>query len=206
MTNLEALKRELVDTGRWIDSRHWCPATSGNLSARVDADSFLITVSGKGKGELTTEDLLLVDAAGDPLCGQLRPSAETLLHSLVYRRFAQVGYVFHTHSVYGTVLSRAQGDGDLVLRDYELQKAFCGETTHESEIRIPVLPNSQDMAALAREAEARLADDANCHAFILAGHGVYTWGRSAAEGRRHVEAMEILLECEYKSRLISTPG
>lgn len=202
MQNLDQLKQDLIETGRWIDSRHWCPATSGNLSAWIDSEQFLITVSGKGKGELTPDDLMTVDAGGNPVNTQRRPSAETLLHSLIYSRFPDARYVFHTHSVYGTVLSRAIWSGEIVFRNYELQKAFAGIDTHESEMKVPVFGNSQDMVALAREVEAYFKDAAACHAFILAGHGVYTWGKTAREGRRHIEAMEFLLEAEYKSCLL----
>lgn len=202
MTNLEQLKQDLIETGRWIDSRHWCPATSGNLSAWIDSEQFLITVSGKGKGELTTDDLMIVDAGGNPVNTQQRPSAETLLHSLIYSRFPDARYVFHTHSVYGTILSRAIWNGEIVFRNYELQKAFSGIETHDSEMKVPVFANSQDMVALSKQVEAHFNDVDSCHAFILAGHGVYTWGKTAREGRRHIEAMEFLLECEYKSCLL----
>jgi len=202
MANLDQLKQDLIDTGRWIDSRHWCPATSGNLSAWIDSEQFLITVSGKGKGELTPDDLMIVDAGGNPVNTQLKPSAETLLHSLIYSHFPDARYVFHTHSVYGTVLSRAIWSGEIVFRNYELQKAFSGIDTHESEMKVPVFANSQDMVALSKEVEQHFADAQACHAFILAGHGVYTWGKTARECRRHIEAMEFLLEAEYKSCLL----
>ncbi len=202
MTNLDQLKQDLIETGRWIDSRHWCPATSGNLSAWVDAEQFLITVSGKGKGELTPDDLMMVDAGGNPVNAQLRPSAETLLHSLIYSQFPDARYVFHTHSIYGTVLSRAIWSGEIAFRNYELQKAFAGVETHDMEFKVPVFGNSQDMVALAKEVETHFKEANACRAFILAGHGVYTWGKTAKEGRRHIEAMEFLLEAEYKSCLL----
>ena len=198
----QKLKQDLIDTGRWIDGNRWCPATSGNLSAWVDSQQFLITVSGKGKGELTQDDLMTVDAGGNPVNTSLRPSAETLLHSLIYRRFPQARYVFHTHSIYGTLLSRIIWSGEIVFRNYELQKAFSGIDTHEVELVVPVFGNSQDMVALAQEIDARLDKIELCRAFILAGHGLYTWGSTAKEARRHIEALEFLLECEYKSMLL----
>ena len=202
MANLEQLKLDLISAGRWIDSNRWCPATSGNLSAWIDPELFLITVSGKGKGELTTDDLMVVDTAGNPVNTERRPSAETLLHSLIYSRFPDARYVFHTHSVYGTVLSRMIWSGDIKFRNYELQKAFSDIPTHDMELKVPVFGNSQDMVALAKEVEQHMDQAESCRAFILAGHGLYTWGKTAAETRRHIEALEFLLECEYKSCLL----
>src|SRR3990167_2869676 len=200
--NQEQLKQDLIDTGRWIDGNRWCPATSGNLSAWIDAEQFLITVSGKGKGELTPDDLMTVDASGNPVNTPKRPSAETLLHSLIYRRFPQARYVFHSHSIYGTLISRVIWSGEIVFRNYELQKAFAGIDTHEVALKVPVFGNSQDMVALAQEIDTHLDSVQSCQAFILAGHGLYTWGNTAQETRRHIEALEFLLECEYKSMLL----
>lgn len=198
----DQLKQDLIDTGRWIDNNRWCPATSGNLSAWIDASQFLITVSGKGKGELTPADLMTVDSAGNPVNTDQRPSAETLLHSLIYSRFPSARYVFHTHSIYGTLLSRVVWSGEIVFRNYELQKAFAGIDTHDVEFKVPVFGNSQDMVTLAKEIEAHMNSAQSCQAFILAGHGLYTWGSTVKETRRHIEALEFLLECEYKSILL----
>src|SRR3546814_15315700 len=68
-----------------------------------------------------------------------RPSAETLLHTQLYRRFGDVGCVLHTHSQVQTVASRLfAGAGHVRLEGYELLKAFSGNTTHETELDLPV--------------------------------------------------------------------
>jgi len=36
----------------------------------------------------------------------------------------------------------------------------------------------------------------NLHAYLLEGHGLYTWGRSVEEALRHTEALEFMFECE----------
>jgi len=59
-------------------------------------------------------------------------------------------------------------------------------TSHEASICIPVFPNDQDVPALAARASA----------YLLAGHGLYTWGSSLAEAARHAVALEHLLACE----------
>ncbi|MAR93154.1 MAG: methylthioribulose-1-phosphate dehydratase [Pseudomonadales bacterium] len=202
MTDLNQLKQNVIDIGRWVDSHHWCPATSGNLSARIDQQRILITVSGQAKGSLTADSLMEVGAEGKPYAAEQRPSAETLLHTLIYGHIPGARYVIHTHSVYGTVFSRVIWNGEIRFKNYEMQKAFAGVTSHEQEIVVPVYGNNQDMVALARQVNEYLAAGPQCPAFILAGHGVYTWGGSVAEAKRHSEALEFLLECEYKSCLL----
>ena len=202
MTELNQLKQDVIEIGRWVDARNWCPATSGNLSARIDDQRILITVSGNAKGSLTEQDLMEVDSQGNPYNSEKRPSAETLLHALIYGHVKDARYIIHTHSVYGTVFSRAIWNGEIRFNNYEMQKAFRGVTSHEQEVVVPVYPNNQDMMELAKQADMYLSDNPACPAFILAGHGIYSWGSSVAEAKRHSEAMEFLMECEYKSCLL----
>ena len=199
----DAARSSLLDIGCWVSNRHWCPATSGNLSSRIANECFLISVSGKDKGALVKEDFIAVDFEGRPVQSGKRPSAETLLHAQIYRSYPEAAFVIHTHSVNATVLSRHVGLGQLVFRDYELEKAFSGIDTHEAELSVPVFTNRQDMVALGQEVREVLVNQPDTQAFILAGHGVYTWGSTAAEAKRHAEAMEFLLECEFKARLLA---
>ncbi len=200
--NLSSIEA-LIRVGGMIQQRGWCPATSGNLSARDSGEScFYISRSGKYKGELHVSDFLKVDASGKLLDQNGKPSAETLLHALVYQRFERARFVLHSHSLYGTIMSKAQGKGCLVFEDYELQKAFSGIETHAGQLAVPVFANRQDMKALSVEIADYFATADRVHGFLLAGHGLYTWGDSLDEAWRHLEALEFLLECEYKIRLL----
>ncbi len=104
----------LIAIGRRLDARGYAPATGGNYSVRLDDGSIAITASGSHKGRLTPDDIMRVSATGDPLDAK-RPSAETLLHCLVYEIDPDAGSVLHTHSISGTVLSRALASRDHIL-------------------------------------------------------------------------------------------
>ena len=176
------------------------PATSSNFSQRLDARHCAITVSGRDKGRLVQDDIMVVDFDGRPVATEKRPSAETLLHTQLYRRFADVGCILHTHSKAQTIASRLfAGQGHITFEGYELQKAFRGNDTHEGAVRVPVLPNSQDMPALAAMVEAEL-DRGPLWGYLIEGHGLYAWGRDMAEARRHLDAFEFLLSCELELR------
>ena len=193
------LATELVAIGRDFHARGWSLATSSNYSVVVSRDPLrlLLTGSGFDKGRLTPEQLVVVDAEGRRLVdSQPKPSAETRLHT-VLARHAGAGAVLHTHSVWATLLSeRYVADGALELTGYEMLKAFAGISTHEERVRIAIVPNTQDIDTLAQQLATRLqAGDPDLrHAFLMAGHGLYTWGKDLAEARRHVEACEFLLE------------
>lgn len=198
----ESLTRQIIDTGRFLYARGWSPATSSNYSARLSATQALLTVSGKHKGELTPDDLLTTDMAGNSLEPGKRPSAETLLHTQLYNTDARINAVLHTHSVNATVLSKVTEGNRLVFEDYELQKAFSGISTHETQVVVPIFENDQDIARLASQVQPWLNANRDCVGYLIRGHGLYTWGAGLQDTLRQVEAFEFLFECELKLRAL----
>jgi methylthioribulose-1-phosphate dehydratase len=201
--HLQQAITQLVRVGHFFFERGWVPATSGNFSARIDSKHMVITVSGWHKGQLNQDGMLITDLDAFPLTGGKRPSAETLLHGALYRRFSEINAIFHTHSVYSTVLSRLL-TGELILSDYEVLKAFHGVETHQTSVRIPIFPNDQNMNRLAAVVDAHLEQKPGSPGYLIAGHGLYTWGRSVEETCRHVEALEFLFECEVLRRRLKS--
>ncbi|MGV8920914.1 MAG: methylthioribulose 1-phosphate dehydratase [Pseudomonas sp.] len=196
----EQLAQQIIDAGRFLYSRGWSPATSSNYSTRFSETQALLTVSGKHKGELGQDDVLVTDLGGNSLEPGKKPSAETLLHTQVYSCRPNVGAVLHTHSVNATVLSRLTADDHLVFEDYELQKAFAGVVTHESRVVVPIFDNDQDIARLAAKVQPWLDAHPDCPGYLIRGHGLYTWGAQMSDALRQIEAFEFLFECELKTR------
>lgn len=194
---------ELIAAGRSIDAKGWVPATSGNFSARLSDGNIAITVSGRHKGQLTRDDIMLIDADGRSLDGK-KPSAETLLHTSLYQRYPQVQAVLHPHSINATLAARLFKH-EIVLEDYELLKALEGIATHETRITIPIFANDQNIPRLAAAVEAYLDQHGDIHAYVIAGHGFYTWGDSVAATLRHLEALEFLFDCEIRLHGVKQP-
>jgi methylthioribulose-1-phosphate dehydratase len=200
MSDYAHYAQQLINAGRQLYAQGLVPATSGNFSARLDDGSIAITVSGRHKGKLTDQDIMRVDVQGESLDGR-RPSAETLLHVFLYRRFPEARVVLHPHSVNATLLSRLCGDW-VVLQDYELLKAFPGIDSHDCTVHVPVFYNDQNIARLAQKVDACLAELDSPHGYLIRGHGFYTWGASAEDALRHVEAFEFLFDCELRLRTL----
>lgn len=194
----------LCGAARECAQRGWVPATAGNFSFRDAAGSgrIFITRSGLDKGAITPEDLLEIQISGggcNVLAGEGKPSAETSLHGVIYRRFREAGAIFHVHTIWNTLLSdRFAPEGAVPLENYELLKALSGVATHQHRELVPVLENSQEYAGLARELNAALGNYAGAHGVLLRRHGLYTWGESVAGARRHLEALEFLFEVESR--------
>ncbi|MFP8968268.1 methylthioribulose 1-phosphate dehydratase [Pokkaliibacter sp. CJK22405] len=189
----------LIEAGRWINQQGWCPATGGNFSIRLGDDRALVTQSGRHKGHLTEQDFMQVDLFGTPLT-EGKPSAETLVHTALYRLDDTIGAVLHTHSVPSTVLSRLTADDWLSLEGFEMQKSLSGNQTHEESIRLAIVDNTQDMTALANTIEQRWHTQPLSWGLLVRGHGLYAWGRDSQEATRHLEGLEFLFACELEMR------
>ena len=194
----------IIEAGRRLDGFGWVPATAGNFSIRLDEQHLAVTVSGRHKGFLRADDVMVVDLDGAAQTAGKRSSAETLLHCGIYRRFPEAGAVLHAHSIANTVLSRAAGDS-LVLAGYELLKAFPGLPTHEAEVALPVVANDQDIARMQRGLD-RLWDGmakgghAALPGYLIRGHGSYVWGADMPATLARLEALEFMLACEMQEK------
>jgi methylthioribulose-1-phosphate dehydratase len=190
-------KKALAATGRRLYARGWALGTSGNFSVIRSQRPLRLIISSSGvpKGELLSTNFLEVDGNARPLGRtKLRPSAETLLH-IVIANARGAGAVLHTHSIWSTVLSlRHQSQGGLSVEGLEMLKGLDGIATHEHREWIPIVPNSQDMKQLSVYLAGALSANPEAHGVLIAGHGLYTWGKTLADAERHVEILEFLLE------------
>lgn len=215
------LRAALCAVGREFHSRGWSLGTSSNYSVVTGRNplEILVTASGKDKSALTREDFVAVDSSGQLLQGHeangRKSSAETLLHCLIAGSLPDVGAILHTHSTWGTILSRQalaspQTLGAIRIEGYEMLKGLEGITTHDTAIDLPVFQNSQDMVELSdRIREVLISPEGGPpeasphHGFLLSGHGLYTWGKTLAEARRHIEIFEFLFEVIAQEKLLA---
>ncbi len=202
---LNAGKSALIDIAHLFYQKNWSLATSSNYSQVVSKEplNLLITASGKDKQYLGFEDFVLVDDKGNLFADQdpaQKQSSETLLHVTLASQ-PGVAAVLHTHSVASTILSKKHCDkGFLEFQGYEMIKALNLEgefVTHESCVRLPIFENTQDMTLLSKKVKESYSKLPK--GFLVAGHGLYAWGQSLSEAKRHVEAFEFLFEVLLKS-------
>ena len=84
----------------------------------------------------------------------------------------------------------------LHLRDLEMLKGLAGVGTHQTVVKVPVLANDQDLARLSKVASPHLGQAP--HGLLIAGHGLYAWGKDLGEAKRHLEIHEFLLEQHWR--------
>lgn len=194
LNTLEEKWNELADVKDVLAARDWFMGTSGNLAIKVsDAPlEFLVTASGKDKSKRTDEDFLLVDADGAPVeATHLKPSAETLLHSVIYTKTG-AGCSLHVHTVANNVLSEIYGPvGKIDFKGQELIKAF-GLWDEDAVLSIPIIANHADIPRLAEDFAEHVSADKG--AVLIRNHGITVWGKDAFEAKKLLEASEFLFQ------------
>jgi len=187
----------LAAVAKGFHARGWLLGTSGNLSEVVEREPLRLAMSPSGvdKGELRPEQLLAIDENARIVSAhEGKPSDESLLHLRIVKNRG-AGAVLHTHSVWNTILSDLYAsEGGVTIKGYEMLKGLQGVRTHEHTEFLPIIENSQDMPALAELVGATLNEHPAAHGFLLRRHGLYSWGQTLAEAKRHIEIFEFLLE------------
>jgi methylthioribulose-1-phosphate dehydratase len=200
------ISADLAEIGKGFHARGWVLGTSGNFSAVISRAPLrlAITSTGLDKASLTPTQFLEMDEAANVVRGGGRPSAEALLH-LAIARGVEAGAVLHTHSVWSTVLSGSHASqGGIALEGFEMLKGLEGVRTHKHREWLPILENSQDMIELGERVSKTLRECPGIHGFLLREHGLYTWGRTLQEAKRHVEILEFLMEVLVRSGAAQT--
>ena len=173
--------------------------TFGNVSG-LDRRRGLMAIkpSGVAYEALKAEDMVLVDLEGNVVEGRLRPSSDAPTHLELYKAFPEIGGVAHAHSAYATMFAQAR------------REIPCYGTTHADQFHGPVpltrLPSEAEVAAAYEKNTGRIIVERfaglaplELSAVLVAGHGPFTWGRSAAEAVETAVVLELAARTAYGS-------
>jgi methylthioribulose-1-phosphate dehydratase len=95
----------------------------------------------------------------------------------------------------GTWISQKNAKSvEIKFSGWEILKGLTGIDTHFAEVALPVVSNNQDMKGILAEMEQHWP--LKPHGFLIAGHGLYSWGKTVAEAKRHIETFEFLFELQ----------
>ena len=190
-------KELLAETIRHYNLKGWSPATATNYSFKDTGGTIWVSRSGVDKSQFSASDFITVDANGTATgeFSHMKPSAETLIHCVIYELFPETKVILHSHSIYPILISAVLGP-QISFEGYEIQKGFDGQTTHENCIDIPIFENTQDMQKF-KEVMTEEAKRIQQHAFIIRKHGTYAWGKNLFEAKRHLETLDYLCQCEW---------
>jgi len=184
-----AVGQQIADIARSLYARGWMPGTAGNISVRT-GQTAAITGSGLSKGELTADDMVTVAVAdSQPVSGSRRPSAETAIHTAIYRA-TDADAVVHVHAPHATAQTVGASTA-LTFTGYELIKGLGTTGT----ISIPVFTNHVDVAGIGEDIEQHLKQHPEAPPVLfIAGHGISAWGADLAQARDRAECLEAMCE------------
>ncbi|MDR2524966.1 MAG: class II aldolase/adducin family protein [Oscillospiraceae bacterium] len=182
----------LVETG--LIARTW-----GNVSARVDDGSFVITPSGKAYDRLTPEDIVQVKIGDLSYEGGVKPSSEKGIHAQAYAQRPEVGFVIHTHQKNASILSVMGGD----LR-------LGGAGGWWADLLGPVVPLASyglpGTGKLCKGVTKALQSNPDANAVLMAHHGALCVGKNAEEAFRVADALEQACQAKLARKLLEATG
>ena len=211
MSNMDK-RREIIDTGIELLEEKLVARTWGNISARIDADNYLITPSGLDYTSMREEDIVSVNIKTGEYTGINRPSGEKGVHSAAYEVFDDVNFVVHTHQTYATAVSLAGLDSLEATAGStagsELFETSAGSPAGselfditEEEIEklggIALaeygLPGTKEITNACKSALLTGA-----HTVLMIHHGVLVLGKDKEEAMKRVKLLESICERNVK--------
>jgi L-fuculose-phosphate aldolase len=187
---MDELKKLLAFTMRRMYQHNYIVAGEGNVSARFEAETILITPGGLDKGTLTPEDIVCVDLNGKVLSGNHQPSSEINMHIAAYQARPDVNAVVHGHPPYATGFATAHIEiPSNVLPE---AAALLG--------KIPVVQYGQPSCAVLAEKVKPYLPSYNC--FLLENHGALTLGKNMQEAFHRFEILENTAKVTIFARLL----
>ena len=211
MSNMDK-RREIIDTGIELLEEKLVARTWGNISARIDADNYLITPSGLDYTSMREEDIVSVNIKTGEYTGINRPSGEKGVHSAAYEVFDDVNFVVHTHQTYATAVSLAGFDSLEATAG-----SPAGSESFETSAGSPTGSESFDITeeeieklggiALAEYGLPGTKEITNaCKSALLTGahtvlmihHGVLVLGKDKEEAMKRVKLLESICERNVK--------
>ncbi|MDR2610835.1 MAG: L-ribulose-5-phosphate 4-epimerase [Clostridiales Family XIII bacterium] len=188
---MEQLKKEVFEANILLPAYGLVIFTWGNVSA-IDRETGCVVIkpSGVEYDGMEADDMVVVDLeTGTVIEGGYKPSSDTDTHLELYRGFPHIGGIVHTHSRWATVFSQAKrGIPALGTThgDYFYGEIPCTRDMTEEEIAGDY---ERETGKVIVETFAGKNPD-EIPAVLVASHGPFTWGTSAADAVHNAAVLE----------------
>ena len=202
---LSGLKEAVWRANRDLIRLNLVSLTFGNASG-FDKERGIIAIkpSGISFEEMKPTDIVLVDLEGKKVEGRLRPSSDTPSHLELYRAFAGIGGVVHTHSDYATAF--AQAGREIPCLGTTHADAFHGSVPVTRALRPAEVRKDYELNTGKVIVERfRRLDPLEFPGVLVVSHGPFTWGRDAAEAVQTALLLEKIAKKAFLTRLLG-PG
>jgi len=190
---LNSAREAIVEVGRALRERGFLAGSDGNISTRLPDGRIIITPSGKAKGELRPDQMVILRPNGDHDSGQLRASSEFKMHLFAYNSRSDVNACVHSHAPYSTAFAAAgiEPPQDLLPETVLFVGRIC--------LTEYAAPGTEAVPA----ALASYISENN--AFLLRNHGLLTLGRDLTEAHWRHETVEHSAKIYFLARQLCEP-
>jgi L-fuculose-phosphate aldolase len=184
-------RRQVLEAGKRLADRFFVASNDGNISARLDDGTFLITPTSVNKGDMVSEDLLKVDADGRVLAGTRRPTSEMKMHLAVYRARPDVSGIVHAHppAATGFAVCRIRLDQDVVLPEVVFGLGRIGTADYGT-------PTTEEIP---RAVEKEIG---GCDALLLSNHGALTVAADVMQAFYRMEVLEMYARVRLVTKIL----
>ncbi|MBO4592218.1 MAG: L-ribulose-5-phosphate 4-epimerase [Eubacterium sp.] len=202
---LEELKEKVYLANMELPKRGLVTYTWGNVSEIDRATGyFVIKPSGVDYETMTPDDMVVMDLDGNRVEGRYKPSSDTPTHLELYKRYADIGGVVHTHSPEAT--SWAQAGRSIPLygtthADYFYGEIPCARGLTQEEIDEAYEKNTG--LVIIETFDTRDLNPIYTPAVLCVNHGPFTWGKDAAEAVHNAVVLEEVAKMATKTELIN---
>lgn len=202
---LEELKRLVYEANMELPARGLITYTWGNVSG-IDREKslFVIKPSGVDYENLHPEDMVVMDLNGNKVEGELKPSSDTPTHLELYKAFAEIGGVVHTHSPWAA--SWAQAGRSIPCygtthADYFYGEIPCARSLTPEEIETGYETNTGKVIIEAFTEK----NPSYVPGVLCANHGPFTWGKDAKEAVHNAVVLEEVAKMACRTEMLR-PG
>lgn len=202
---LEALKEMVFQANLELVRQDLVIYTWGNVSG-IDRDKGLIVIkpSGVNYESMTAADMVVMDMAGRVVEGDLKPSSDAPTHIELYRAFADIEGVVHTHSTFAT--SWAQAGRDIPCygtthADYFYGEIPCTRKLREAEIQEAY--ETHTGRVIAETFQQRKLKALEVPGVIISNHGPFAWGKSPMDAVHNAKVIEEVAKMAYQTETLN---
>lgn len=200
---LEELKLQVYEANMELPKRGLITYTWGNVSG-IDREKglFVIKPSGVDYDRLRPEDMVVMDLEGNQVEGTMNPSSDTATHLELYKAFASVGGIVHTHSPMATAWAqagRAIPCYGTTHADYFYGEILCARNLTPEEIETGYEKNTGLVIVEAFEGINPL----HVPGVLCKNHGPFTWGRDAAQAVHNAVVLEEIARMNLYTEMLN---
>lgn len=205
MSKYEEIRAEAYAANMLLPKLGLVLFTFGNASSADRANGvFAIKPSGVPYADLSPEKMVIVDFDGNTVDGKLRPSSDTKTHAVLYKHWADIGGVVHTHSTYGTAWAQSLKPIPIygtTHADHTTSVIPCAppmddekiKGNYEYETGFQIMEHLTELGLSYTEVEM----------ILVGNHAPFTWGKDAEKAVYNSAVVEQLAQMAFLTEQIN---